>query len=181
MRQEQLPSNSICHLNWVAHAQFLNVSSCVQTAVERLFEQDKPYSAAWLQLYDSDVDCDSSNSSSYNFSPSQHDATPPHSPIRDYAAPCGFNYLVERLIAKYPQQAKATGGCYMTPASAALARRHFEIARLLNRNGSSVDLLGYCGNTPLHSAVIYGDRETVLVSLKCKADVNLGMELARLH
>jgi hypothetical protein len=39
-----------------------------------------------------------------------------------YAALCGFHGLVEHLIAKYPRDVNASGGYYMRPLIAALAR-----------------------------------------------------------
>ena len=152
--------------HWVTHAQFPNVSSRVQNTMEHLFDPDKPYFAAWLRLHD--IDLDSQTSPLWHFSPSREsNATPLY-----YAALCGFQDFVEHLLIKYPQQTKARGGYYVTPALAALARRHIEIARLLHRNGSSVDPPGYNMSTPLHSAACRGDLEIVQVLLECKADVN---------
>src|SRR5579863_3063524 len=61
--------------NWVAHAQFPNVSSCLQSAMEHLFDPDKPYFAAWLHSYD--VDFDSLTSPLYHFSPSRKSKATP--------------------------------------------------------------------------------------------------------
>jgi hypothetical protein len=41
--------------HWVTHAQFERVSSFVRKAMEYLFDPDKPYFAAWLQLHDIDT------------------------------------------------------------------------------------------------------------------------------
>ena len=60
----------------------------------------------------------------------------------------------------------------MTPAVAALAGRHFEVAQVLHRNKSSVEPKGYSGNAPLHSAACYGDLEMVQVLLDYGVDVN---------
>jgi len=152
--------------HWVAHSQFQDVSSRVRNAMERLFDFDKPYFAAWLRLYD--VDEDLNTSPLYSFPDyGKLDASPLY-----YAALCGFKGLVENLIIKYPHLVNASGGFYQTPALAALARRHFELARLLHRNGSSVDLPGLGGQTPLLSAAYNGDLEMVQVLLDYKADVN---------
>ena len=37
---------------WVTHAQFQSVSPLLRKAIEYLFDMDKPYFAAWLQLHD---------------------------------------------------------------------------------------------------------------------------------
>ena len=152
--------------HWVAHAQFQNVSSRVQIAMERLFDPDKPYFVAWLGLYNMDLKHRPSPLSIFGSSP-ESDATPLY-----YASLCGFQDLVEHLIAKYPHQVKTDGGYYRTSALAALAGRHFELACLLHRNGSSVDLPGLGRQTPLFSAASQGDLEMVQVLLDYKADVN---------
>ena len=152
--------------HWVAHAQFQSVSSQIRNAMECLFDPERPYFAAWLRWYDID---------SLNHIPpfkffvthKISDGTPLY-----YAALCGFQGLVEHLIAKCPDHAKAIGGYYQTAAVAALTGRHFELARLLHRNGSSADPPGTCGQSPLLSAAHSGDLEMVQVLLDYEADVN---------
>jgi len=151
--------------HWVAHAQFQNVSSRVQNAMECLFNLDKPYFVAWLQLYDVDVDLETSPL--YYFAPTKTDAGPLY-----YAALCGLQGLVDKLIIKYPHLVNATGGYYRTPALAALGRRHLELARMLHRNGSSLDLPGSGGWTPLHSVAYKADCEIIQVLLDCNAEIN---------
>jgi len=153
--------------HWVAHAQFQNVSSRVGKAMECLFDLDKPYFAAWLRLYD--VDTNLSTSPLFWFTRgSKRNAGPLY-----YAALCGFKGLVENLIIKYsPHLVNTTGGYYMTPALAALERRHFELARMLHRIGSPVDLRGWYERTPLHSSAERGDSEIIQVLLDWKLDIN---------
>ena len=67
---------------------------------------------------------------------------------------------------------RAIGGYNKTPAVAALAGRHFELAQILCRKGSSVNILGHDGNSPLHSAVNHTDFELVQALVDCGADVN---------
>jgi len=132
--------------------------------MECLFDPDKPYFAAWLKLYDLDKDL---KTSPLYFAASQEpDAGPLY-----YAALCGFQGLVENLIIKYPHLVNAIGGFYETPALAALARRHLELAQMLYRKGSSVDSRKR-GVFPLHSALRWGDREMVQVLLDWKLDIN---------
>jgi len=152
--------------HWVAHAQFQSVSSRVRNAMECLFDLDKPYFAIWLRLYD--VDMDLRTSPLFLFAPRRE----LHAGPLYYAALCGFQGLVENLIVKYPHLVNATGGYYMTPALAALARRHLELARMLHRNGSSVDPRGSNGRSPLHSVAHMADSEMVQVLLDCKAEIN---------
>ena len=150
---------------WVGHAQFEDVVSRIK-GVEDLFDPDKPYFAAWCNLYDIDADPPGS-SIFYYFVGEKSDASTLY-----YAALCGFTNLVEQLIAKHPQHVHAIGGYYMTPAVAALAGRHFQLAQILHRAGSSVDLRGFSENSPLHSAAYYGDIEMVRVLLDYGLDVN---------
>jgi len=103
--------------HWVAHAQFQDVSSRVQIAMERLFDPDRPYFVAWLGLYNMDYERRSSPFYLFTSSP-ESEPLPLY-----YASLCGFQDLVEHLIAKYPNQVKTDGGYCRTPALAALEGR----------------------------------------------------------
>ena len=151
---------------WVHHAQFENVVLRIK-GMEDLFDVDKPYFVAWRRLYDIDIES-SSGSVFYQFTEEKFGKKTP----LYYAALCGFANLVEQLMAKHPQHVNAIGGCYRTPAVAALAGRHFEVAQVLHRNKSSVEPKGISENTPLHSAAFYGDLEMVQVLLDYGVDVN---------
>jgi ankyrin repeat protein len=152
---------------WVRHAQFEDVVSCIK-GVEYLFDLDKPYFAAWRQLYNIDIKPPSGTV----FRQMSFDLKPQGNTPLYYAALCGFTNLVEQLIIKYPQHVTATDGYYMTPAVAALAGRYFELAEVLHRRGSSVDPRGSYGNTPLHSAAFCRDLEMVRVLLNYNVDIN---------
>ena len=154
--------------HWATHAQFKRVSSVIGKAMEYLFDLDKPYFAAWLQLYDIDPEPRQESSSLYYFTVfEKSDATPLY-----YAALCGFEYLVKHLVVKYPQHVNTSGGCYFSPLAAALAGKHLRIVELLRRDGAHVDVRGNNGRTPLHSVACYGDLEMARVLLDCNADVN---------
>ena len=89
------------------------------------------------------------------------------------AALCGFSNLVEQLIIKHPQHVNALAGRFMTPAVAALAGRHFQLAEVLHRNGSSVDpVRAGTGWSPLQCAANRGDLEMVQVLLDYGVDAN---------
>jgi ankyrin repeat protein len=154
---------------WVRHAQFEDVASRIK-GMEHLFDLDKPYFAGWCRLYD--IDTPPSIPSVFLLFASRSDR---NSPLY-YAALCGFSNLVEQLIAKHPQYVDAIGGYYRTPAVAALAGRHFQLAQMLYRNGCSVDPRGDMKMSPLHSAADYGDLEMVEVLLNCGVDVNAQTE-----
>ena len=154
---------------WAVHARYEKVSTvtCLRKAMEYLFDLNKPYFAAWIELYDIDTNA-RAGSSLYLFTPnSKSNATPLY-----YAARCGLQDLVERLVAHHPEQVNAEGGYYVTPLVAALAAGHFQTAKLLHDNGGHPNVKGYEEKTPLHSAALYGDFEMVQVLLKYKADVN---------
>jgi Ankyrin repeats (3 copies)/Ankyrin repeats (many copies) len=154
--------------HWVTHAQFGSVSSFLRKPMEYLFDLDRPYFAAWVQLYDIDRYPYQDSSSFYFFTThAKSDVTPLY-----LAALCGFDDLVEHLVAKYPQHVNTIGGSYVTPLVAALAGRHFQTAKLLRQNGADANALGSSRKTPLHSTVSYDDLEMIQVLLDCKADVN---------
>ena len=152
---------------WVRHAQCEDMVSRIK-GMEYLFDADKPYFAAWCKLHDIDIDSRDSVFYTLTFASRKSAGTPLY-----YAALCGFRNIVEQLIVKHPQHVNATGGWYMTPAVAALAGRHFELARVLHRNGSSVDVQGIEGYNPLHSAAYREDLEMVQVLLDYGIDVNV--------
>ena len=157
--------------HWVTHAQFERVSSFLRMAMEHLFDVDKPYFAAWVQLHD--IDTRSNHSSLYWFAVETKTGTTP----LYYAALCGFQDLVEHLVVKYPQHVNTRGGHYMTPLFAAMAGRHLQTVKLLRHNGAEVNVHRDDGETPLHSAAWYGDLELVRILLDYNVDVyalNLG-------
>jgi ankyrin repeat protein len=152
---------------WVRHAQFEDVASRIK-GMEDLFDLDKPYFSAWRRLHDIDI-MPPLGSVFFHFR--QRSETAANIPLY-YASLCGFANLVEQLIAKHPQHVNAIDGYYRTPAVAALAGRHFQLAQVLHRNGSSVESRGIYELTPLHSAAMYGDLEMVQVLLEYGVDVN---------
>ena len=154
--------------HWAAHAQFEPVLSPLRTSMETLFDVDKPYFAAWLKLYNIDTE-PLTSSTFYRFTPGDRDEP---SPLY-YAALCGFQDIVEKLIVKYPQHVNARGGYYVTPLVAALGGKHFQMAKLFRHSGADTNFQCYYGNTPLHSAACYGDVEMVQVLLDLEADVNI--------
>ena len=155
--------------HWMTHAQFERVSSFLWKAMEYLFDADKPYFGAWVQLHDIDTGHPHSSSLYWFAVDSKSGTTPLY-----YAALCGFQDLVEHLVIKYPRHVNSRGGCYVTPLFAALSRRHFQTVELLRRNGADVNVRGNDtdGKTPLFSAAWYGDLEVVRVLLDYKVDIN---------
>ena len=151
---------------WVRHAQFEDVVSRIK-GMEDLFDLDKPYFSAWRRCHDIDI-IPPSGSAFFAFAQWRSGANTP----LYYAALCGFANLVEQLTAKHPQDVQAICGNYGTPAMAALAGRHFQLAKILHHKKSSVEPRGVYDNTPLHSVAYYGDLEMVQILLEYGVDVN---------
>ena len=163
--EEHSPLAEYAAEHWVRHAQFEDVASRVK-GIEYLFDLDKPYFSAWCQFHD----IDSNHDSIFYFSiPGSKSGI--NTPLY-YAALCGFKSLVERLIVKHPDHVNAIGGYHLTPAVAALAGRHFELAQVLHRNGSSVDPPGERGKSLLHCAAYKEDLEMIQVLLDYGLNVN---------
>jgi ankyrin repeat protein len=157
--------------HWVTHAQFESVSMSLRRAMEYLFDLDKPYFAAWLELHNIDIRLGSDDSSLYWIAPWFTSCVSSASPLY-YAALCGFQCLAERLVVKYPQHVNASGGYYMSPLVVALTRGHFQIAELLHHSGAHPNVYGCRKYTPLHSAAQYGDVKMVQTLLDYEADVH---------
>jgi ankyrin repeat protein len=141
---------------WVDHARFDNVSSHIREGIEDLFDPDKPYFAAWLQVHD--IDC--SGPFLYHFYDLVYKDSDTATPLY-YAALCGFHDLAEQLIIKHPQQVNTTGGLYMSPLGAALSRGHLKMAQLLYERGADVDVKGVNNFTPLMAESCSGHLEIV--------------------
>ena len=150
--------------HWVRHAQFEDVASRIK-GMEYLFDLDKPYFAAWRKLHN--IDADPPNLALFAFSRESGAYTPLY-----YAALCGLSNLVEQLIVKYPEHVNAIGGRNTTPAVAALVQRHFELAQVLHRKGSSMDLRGGAELSLLHCATHSWELEMVQILLDSGVDVN---------
>jgi len=154
--------------HWITHGHFERVSSFLQKAMEYLFDPDKPYFASWLDLHDINISPSVESSSLSFFAPPRTSgATPLY-----YASLCGFRDLVEHLAVKHPGHVNTSGGFYVTPLVAALAGRHFQIAKFLHHKGAHLDVHDKWARTLLHSPAWYGDLEMVQILLDYKLDVN---------
>jgi ankyrin repeat protein len=181
--------------HWVTHAQVKNVVARVRDGMECLFDPDKPYFEAWVQLHDIGPDI---------YFKTPPDPEPGVRPLY-YAALGGFHKLVEHLTLKYPQCADATGGCCGTALHSASFEGHLQVVRYLLRHGVDVnvrnsanstslilaswnghldvvqclldhgadsDLRDKFNNTPLMLAVFYGRVDAIRLLLEHKVDVN---------
>ena len=154
--EEKFPLARYAAEHWVDHARFENVSSHIREGMEQLFDPDKPYFTAWLQVHDIDTK-PLDNSPLYWFA-FPHLKSSTSAPLY-YAALCGFHDLAEQLIIGHPHQVNATGGYCISPLGAALNGGHLKIAQLLYERGAEVDVQGSSNRTPLRGASCSGHLE----------------------
>ena len=154
--------------HWVDHARFGNVSSHIREGMEDLFDADKPYFAAWLQVHNIDTR-PLTSLAYYPFPPEEPNMETP----LYYAALCGFHDLTEQLIIKHPQQVNAAGGYNISPLVAALSSGHLKIAQLLYERSANVDVQGVSNRTPLDDASRSGQLEIVQWLLSRGANPNV--------
>jgi ankyrin repeat protein len=158
---EDHPLTQYAAEHWTTHAQFGQVSSCLQKGMKHLFDADKAHFKVWLTLYDIDNQPGSGAIFSYFALFRKSPAIPLY-----YAALCGFHDLVEQLITKHPQDVNADGGYYVRPLVAALAGEHFQTADLLRHNGADPDVRGRERRNPLHAAAYSGNFEVVRILIE---------------
>ena len=176
--EDKFPLARYAAEHWVDHGRFGNVSSHIQEEMEELFDPDKPYFAAWLQVHNIDtVPID--DSLLYHFAPFSRNSTIP----LYYAALCGFHDLAVQLIIKHPQQVYTTGGSFISPLGAALRGGHLKIAQVLYERGADVDVQGDDQCTPLDGASCSGHLEIVqwLLSRNANPNVRDGWGWTPLH
>ena len=147
--------------HWVTHAQVESVASRVRDGMGYLFDPDKPYFEAWIQLHDIDHEY-------------YDDGSDPVSEARPlyYAALCGFDERVGHLTLKYPQHTSARGGRLGTALHSASFAGHLQIVRSLLRHGVGVDVRGHRNGTPLLLASVSGKCDVIQCLLDHGADVN---------
>jgi ankyrin repeat protein len=158
--EDKFPLARYAAEHWVDHARFENVWSHIREGIEDLFDRDKPYFAAWLQVHDIDTQRSYNESALPFFQDLTHKDSNTATPLY-YAALCGFHDLAEQLIIKYPQQVNITGGYFVSPLAAALGGGHLNIAQLLYERGAEVDVQGCNDITPLIAASCSGHLEIV--------------------
>ena len=162
---EGIPFSRYAAQHWTEHSRFEDVSSSVESAMERLFNQDGPSFATWIWIYDIDRP----------FCDQMLDARPPpiETPPLYYATLCGFYRLAKHLIASHPGDVHITGGYHDSSLNAALAKGNIEIAMLLLQSGANVDTMNEVGNTALHEAAQIGRPRTVRLLLEHHANIDI--------
>ena len=173
---DRIDRNSIGHFplapyaarHWVDHAQFGNVSSHIEGVMERLFDPTKPHFAAWVWLYDIDNHWGTHMSSRHPTWP-QTEAVPLY-----YAALCGFDGLVGRLLFSHTPEINSAGGSHTNPLLAALWGFGDLVRHLvsLSPHIEFINTRGGSHTTPLHAATVKGHIEVTSLLLKNGADPN---------
>jgi ankyrin repeat protein len=148
--------------HWVSHAQVENVASRIHNGMEYLFDADRPYFSAWLNLHDVDPGWGPDLQSEM-----QQGAAPLY-----YAALCGFHTIVEDIAVKYPTYANSICGNGGTALHAASHMGHVQVVRSLLKCGVDVDARGYWDQSPLQLASHEGHIDVVLCLLDHGADAN---------
>ena len=184
--------------HWVTHAQVKDVASRVRDGIECLFNPDKSYFEAWVQLYDID------DFPFYSSVAPDTDHEPGAKSLY-YSAWGGFHELVEHLTLKYPQSAKTPGGkcgtalhsasfegrlqvvrCLLrfgmdvntrnlwncTPLLLASWKGHCDVVQFLLNHGTELDLRDDFQNSPLTMAAYFGHVDVIRLLLEHNADVN---------
>ena len=142
--------------NWVSHARHGDVSSLIGDGMERLFDGDMPHFAAWLWVHD--IDKPSGPHMSHT-----HPERPEAMPLY-YAALCGFQGMVERLVESHPQDVNSLnnqGGDGGSPLHAALRKGHSDIALFLLDHHADPNVKDNRCQTPLHIASHEGYTEAI--------------------
>ena len=139
--------------HWVGHAHRGDASSLIDDGMERLFDEKKPYFAAWVWTYDM------VNPSGPHMVHT-HPEKPKSGPLY-YAALCGFQSMVARLVDAYPQVINAPGSDGGTPLHAALSKGHSEVALFLLQHRAKANVKDSWCQTPLHIASRQGYTEVI--------------------
>ena len=148
--------------HWVTHAQVKNVASRLRDGMKDLFDPDKPYFYAWVQLHNVDP--------TFMYPRNAPDSKPGAIPLY-YAALCGFHELMEHLALKYPHSADARGGNCGTALHSASYGGHLEIVRSLLGHGVDVDVRDLFNRTPLSFASRTGYCDIIRCLLEHGANV----------
>lgn len=169
---ETIPLAQYAAEHWAFHARLGSPSSRLMGPMKTLFDPDKPYFAAWLQIYDPEI------LPIFYFDNSRFWDSRRNTPkVLYYSVHCGIYDLVEHLLKKHSQYINAIGGLFDYPLFVALHEQDTRIAELLIQHGANVEVHGKAEQTPLHEVItsrfnVSAVVDRVQVLLKHGADVN---------
>ncbi|OCH90532.1 hypothetical protein OBBRIDRAFT_592935 [Obba rivulosa] len=115
--------------HWVHHAQFKDVSSHIQDAMQLLFHPAEKHVAAWIWIYD--MDGSYSTYWFYGNGRAHTAASKPAATPLYYAAQCGFTHLTRHLLVIHNQDANTEGAKYGTALQAASFGGHLKVVQFL--------------------------------------------------
>jgi ankyrin repeat protein len=146
--------------NWADHANFENVASHIQNAMEDLFNPKKPHLQTWNQIHIVEEYKIPVNEFSPTFA-------------LHFAAFYGFHDLAKQLIITHALDVNGKGYLDMTPLDAASRGGHVDVARVLLDNGADVNACDAHHQTPLYRATNRGHLKFVQLLLEHGANVNI--------
>ena len=158
-RLETFPLASYAAQHLVKHAQYEDVASRVQSAMEELFNPSKPYLAAWVWIHNVDDDlCRGPNE---------------RGTALYYAALCGFSGVANYLIITHGEDINAKSGSFGGPLHVASHFGHDEVVYLLLQHHVDVNITSRPLKwAPLLYASEIGHVKVVQLLLEHGADVN---------
>ncbi|KAH9069622.1 ankyrin repeat-containing domain protein [Lactarius deliciosus] len=168
------PLSEYAAQHWVVHAQFENVSLCIEDGMEHLFDPTRTYFAAWLKSFNIDNKWHAFylGSDDFELPPNSTSSSEAYAPFcLYYAALCGFRDLTKHLIAGYPQHVNATVGYNKSPLAAALRNKHIQVAEILYQHGAVLPI-GHRGCTLLHATSRVGLTDVAIWLINIGANVN---------
>ena len=133
--------------HWFSHAEYEDVASQVQDAMEQLFDSSKPYLAAWVWVHDVDRGRPRRSIDDLEDYPS-----PPKATALYYAASCGPSGLMEYLIFTRGEDVNAKCGSHGSPLHAASGHGHLTAVSLLLDHGGDLNMTRNDGGTALCAA-----------------------------
>jgi len=155
--------------HWVNHAKYANVASRVQEAMERVFNPNKPYLAAWGWLHDVEHDWVRRSIDDLTECP-----LPLQRTVLYYAALCGFSGVINYLIITHAEDVNTQSGEHGAPLHVVSDSGHAEFVYLLLQHNAGVNakLRDWVDWTPLHFASFHGHTKVIELLLEYGADVN---------
>jgi hypothetical protein len=162
---EMFPLALYAAKHWVNHAQYDEVASRVQDAMEELFNPSKPYLAAWLWIRDVTGQLDVMGQTEHLLRPK--------AAALYHAAEDGFGGVVDYLIMMHAADVneESSLGAALHVAS---SNGHAEVVYLLLQRNADVNIrhTNHFKWTPLHFASRNGHAKVVPLLLEHGADIN---------
>ena len=163
---EDIPLFKYAAEHWTSHAQVRDMSSHIKDTMVALFDLNKPYFLAWIQIHDLDYFYDG-----YSDPEGERRVIFKPQPLY-YATLYGFYDLVQNLIVKNPEQMNDRGGNHASLLVAALSGNYLRVAELLLEHGAHAHVWG---DPPLCHAIELSDDahvDSVQFLLRHDAHVN---------